>query len=161
MNIFLEPILTRKSKFDIKSYIKLIKVLRLLKRSAPDFNMLMSIYEFLVDLHDIYMYNIDMGFHISAGSLPYDSYIGSIVYREDTFKIIYLLSMDKNNKGVINIEMSKNSGTNKDKILYKFIDGEMYNKPYKYDEQRILFIEACLMNSVSNLIKHYYKNKKF
>ena len=57
INIFMEPIVEKKKKFHLNSYIKMRKLCKSLKKTSPDFNMLMDIYRFLRIIEQTYMYS--------------------------------------------------------------------------------------------------------
>lgn len=159
VNYFMLPIVMKKYKHDFKAWLKLMSIKRKIKKTSPTYDTLMEIYDFLLILKDTYAYNMDMGLHLTAGSIPSDIYNGSIVYEEDTFRIIFLLSSKPNGVKIIDVELSKKNTKQKDRKTYKFIDGESYKFKDVYDEECVLFIVSNIMDSLYNLITYYYKRK--
>ena len=156
VNRFFEPIMNKKKKFDIIGYFKLKKMIRQLKKTSPDFNMLMEIYEFLLMLEQVYLYGkSNTTKHCLFGATVPKNFDGAIIFDNGEFVIKYLLS--KNNKRIA-IEGSKNSG--RSVFKYDFYDGENIIEN-DIDEQRFLLIISCLMDSLCDLIVYYYKNKRF
>ena len=159
INIFIKPIIDKKKKYDLKSYLELRKLIKQLKKTSPDYDMLMSIYEFIRLLEDIYMYSSsDTTHNLFSGTLPTNNYDGgAFIYKEEYFNIKFLL---RNQDRSINIETERQMKLKKEKNKISFRDGEAEINN-KYEEEYFQFIIACIMNALIDLIKYYYKNKRF
>jgi hypothetical protein len=162
MNTYIEPIIMRKRKFDIKAWIIYRKLIKKCKKISPSFDQMCEIAEFVEILRESYMYGNNDNFHLFTGTLPkgyskVDSC--SMFYREkDSFTIGFVLLKDKR---TINIEIERRGQTIKsEKEHISFKDGEYQFKDI-YDQEKFLFITACLMDGVCELITYYFKNKKF
>ena len=84
------------------------------------------------------------------------NYDAAMIYKEKNFEIKYILrTADKH----ISIQTSRNYRTSKESDTISFTEGDNIIKDI-IDEQRFLFIIACLMNGLSELIIYYYNNKK-
>ena len=159
VNIFIEPILEKKSKYDLKSYIKMKKLCKKLKKVSPDFDMLMAIHEFLLLIEMIYMHsNNDNGHNLFSATLPSQNFTGgAFIYKEANFQIKFVMrSTDK----TINIEIERVLKSKNKRNTISFKDGEAVITN-KYEEEAFQFIIACVMDGLIDLIQYYYKNKKF
>jgi hypothetical protein len=162
MNTYIEPIIMRKHKFDIKALIAYKKLIKKCKKTSPSFDQMCEIAEFLEILRESYMYGNNDNFHLFTGTLP-KGYTRlnacSMFYKEkDNFSIGFVLLKDGR---TINIEIERrgqNIKSEKEHISFK--DGEYQFKDI-YDQEKFLFITSCLMDGVSELITYYFKNKKF
>lgn len=152
INMFIEPIFDKKSKFHLPSYIKMKKLIRTLKKTSPDFNMLMEIYRFLSILEKVYMYSNSENHKLFITTAP-----NAFMYKENDFTIKFVL---KESDRSINIEIERNMRSRKEKNNISFRDGE-YIISNKYEEETFLFIIACIMEGLIELIEYYYYNKKF
>lgn len=159
LNIFIEPIIEKKNKYDIKSYIKMKKLCRKLKKISPDFNMLMDIHRFLLIIEKIYMHSTNDDRHnLFSATLPSNNYDGgAFIYKEENFNIKFLLRCQDR---TINIETERIMRNNKVKDKISFRDGEAIITN-KYEEEAFQFIIACIMDGLIELIEYYYKNKRF
>ena len=162
MNEYIKPIIMRKHKFDIKAWIAYKKLIRQCKKTSPSFNQLCDIAEFIDILRESYMYGNNDNFHLFLGTLPkgYNKKNAcSMFYTDkDNFSIGFILLK---NSREINIEIErKGQSIKSDKEFISFVDGE-YKFKNIYDQEKFLFITACLMDGVSELITYYFKNKKF
>lgn len=167
INMFYAPIKHKKKRHDFRAWLELRKLRKFIKKTSPSYNIMLNIYDFLIILKNVYMYNVDMKLNLVAGSLPSNSHEGSIVYEEDSYRIIYLLNKKQSYDGQlpikeIQIEMARKGIGSKsnDKIYFTFIDGTPYTFKSDLEEDQILFITANLMNSLDRLILYYYKNKQ-
>lgn len=159
LNIFIEPIIEKRSKHDLKSYIKMRKLCKKLKKTSPDFNMLMEIHRFLLIIEKVYMHSSNDDRHnLFSATLPTKDYDGgAFIYKEENFNIKFLLrSCDR----TINIETERIMRSNKVKDKISFRDGEAIITN-KYEEEAFQFIIACVMDGLVELIQYYYKNKRF
>ena len=159
LNMFVEPIIEKKSKYDFRSYIKMKKLCRKLKKTSPDFNMLMEINRFLLIIEKIYMHSTNDDKHnLFSATLPTKDYDGgAFIYKEENFNIKFLLRCQDR---TINIEIERIMRSNKVKDKISFRDGEAVISN-KYEEEAFQFIIACVMDGLVELINYYYKNKRF
>ena len=80
-----------------------------------------------------------------------------MIYVENNFEIKFVL---KENDKEINIQTRRTTrSSNNNTNTIRFCEGDNVISDI-YDEQSFLFIIACLMNGLSELIMYYYKNKK-
>lgn len=161
INFFVKPIIMRKHKFDIKSWIEYKRVIKKCKKTSPSFDDLCEIYDFLTIIRKSYMYGNSLDFHLFIGSIP-KGYTKnnscSIFYKDNGFNIGFILLRDTR---TINIEITRNGQSKKDdRELISFVDGEYKFKDI-YDQEKFLFITSCLMDGLCELISYYYKNKRF
>lgn len=159
VNIFIKPIFDKKYKHYLPSYIELKRLLRMIKKTSPDFNMMMEIYNFIKLLEDIYMYGNDPSHNLFSATVP-KNYDAAMIYAEDNFEITFVLGRSINNNNTINIQ-TRRATRSSGKITkdLKFNEGENIIHS-KEDEQSLLFIISCLMNGVAELVTYYYNNKK-
>lgn len=159
INIFIEPIVEKKKKFHLNSYIKMRKLCKSLKKTSPDFNMLMDIYRFLRIIEQTYMYSSnDSKHHLFSGTLPTSTYDGgAFIYKEEYFTIKFLLRASDR---TINIETEREMRSKKEKQTISFRDGEAVINNV-YEEEAFQFIISCIMDGLIDLIKYYYHNKRF
>lgn len=159
VNMFVKPIIMKKRKHDLKSWIAKRKLIRQINKTSPSFSMMVRMHEFLSILRNSYMYDNNDSFHLFLGSIDkkYNAKNTlAMVYKENGFSIKFLLSIDTSE---INIEIARN-GKSKTEIEHiSFLDGQYEFKDI-YDQEKMLFIVSCLMNGVVELIEYYYKNKK-
>jgi len=162
VNYFIEPIYARKHKgFNLFEWLKFRKFIKVLKKTSPNFNMLLEIFHFIKVLADVYSYpnseknqdsilftaedksssiRPDACFHIRRGSLC----------------IIYKLWIDDS---WIEIIKSNDFRDSKSPALrFKFRDGaaEIDNVD---EENTFLNIITITMDAVSELVEYYWKNK--
>lgn len=162
INEYVEPIIMRKHKYDIKAWIAYRKLIKKCKKLSPSFNQMCDIAEFIDILRESYMYGNNDNFHLFTGTLP-KGYTKknacSMFYKDkDNFTIGFVLLKDSR---TINIEIErKGQNIKSEKEHISFIDGE-YEFKNIYDQEKFLFITACLMDGVCELISYYFKNKKF
>lgn len=162
INEYIKPIIMKKRRFNIKSWIAYRKLLRKCKKLSPSFNQMCEIADFIDILRESYMYGNSNKFHLFTGTLPkgYTRHNAcSMFYKEDdNFSIGFILLK---NERTINIEINRKGQTiSSDKERISFRDGEYVFKNI-YDQEKFLFITSCLMSGVCELITYYYKNKKF
>lgn len=163
INEFIKPIIMRKHKFDIKAWIAYKKLIKKCKKLSPSFDQMCEIADFINILRFSYMYGNSDDFRLFTGTLPkgYTKLNAcSMFYREknNAFNIGFVLLKESR---TINIEIDRRGQTIKsDKQLISFTDGEYKFKDI-YDQEMFLFITACLMDGVCELITYYFKNKKF
>ena len=101
------------------------------------------------------MYGNDESHYLFSATVP-KGYNAAMIYKEKNFEIKYILrTADKH----ISIQTSRNYRTSKESDTISFNEGDNIIKDI-IDEQRFLFIIACLMNGLSELIIYYYNNKK-
>ena len=157
LNPFIEPIFNKKKK-SIIGYIKMKMLVRRLKKTSPSFDMMIDIYDFLILLDKLYLYNNNNHHKLFSATFP-GGYDAAIIYKEEWFTIKYILRKSDRMIG-INIEKTCNNkgGARDKKETIQFIEGqaEINNK---YDEEKFLFIISCLMNGLCELIEYYYINK--
>ena len=156
INVFIEPIFLKKTKFHLPSKIKLMKLKKKIRHVSPDFNTMIDIYNFLIILRNIYMYTNDDKHNLFIATVP-KHYDAAMIYKESNFEIKFIL---KKETRLIGIEITRNCNTTKDKEQIIFNEGENIITS-KYDEEKFLFIISCLMNGLVDLIDYYYNNKKF
>ncbi len=160
VNQFIKPIIMRKRKFDIKAYIAYRKLIKKCKKLAPSFKIMCEISEFLDILRESYMYGNSDKFHLYIGTLPKNRYkvnTCSMFYKEDGFSIAFLLYKENH---TVNIKIRRSGQNSSDEEQISFVDGSYQFKSI-YDQEKFLFITSCLMNGVCDLIKYYFKNKRF
>ena len=155
INMFIKPIFDKKYKHYLPSYIELKSLLKKIKKTSPSFDMMIEIYEFIKLLERVYLYGNSENHYLFSATVP-KGYDASMIYKENNFEICYLL---KKNGKEINIQTkgTTRNGINKNYISFHEGDNVINNK---VDEQSFLFIVACLMNGLSELITYYYSNKK-
>ena len=158
VNMFIKPIFDKKKKHYLPSYIELRKLLKMIKKTSPSFNMMMEIYNFIKLLESIYMYGNDDNHFLFSATVP-KGYDAAMIYVEGNFEIKFVLrrtlDIDEIN---IQTRRTTRSSNNITKNI-SFVEGDdVINN--KEDEQWFLFIIACLMNGVAELVTYYYKNKK-
>ena len=145
INMFIEPILNKKKKHHLSSYIQLRRLIRKLNKTSPSFDMMLEMHEFIKLLERLYMY----------ATIP-KGYSAAMIYKEDNFEIKYVL---RENDKLIAIECITKSQNTKHSRKVQFHEGDNIIKD-KYDEELFLFIISCLMNGLIELMMYYYKNKK-
>ena len=59
INMFIEPILNKKKKHHLSSYIQLRRLIRKLNKTSPSFDMMLEMHEFIKLLERLYMYGND------------------------------------------------------------------------------------------------------
>ena len=156
MNVFIEPILNKKKKFHLSSYIQLRLLIKKLRKSSPDFNTMLEIYDFLILLNKLYMY-CNYGNHNLFSCTTGKQFDAAFVYEQDNFSIKFGLVKESRQ---INILIERRFVGQREKEQISFYEGEDIIKD-KYDEEKFLFIISCLTNGVIDLLKYFYKNKKF
>ena len=160
MNMFIEPIIQKKKKFHLKSWIAKRKLVKKLNKTSPSFSMMVAIHEFLNILRNSYMYDNNEKFHLFLGTIGKNynpANTMAMVYKEDGFSLKFILCIGEKNQ--INIEVTRNGRNKNDIEKISFYDGEYQFKDV-YDQEKMLFITSCLMNGVIELIEYYYKYKK-
>lgn len=156
VNIFIKPIFDKKHKHDLHSYIELKRLLKKLKKTSPSFDMMMEMYDFIKLLENIYMYGNNENHYLFSATIP-KGYDAAMIYVESNFEIKFVL---KENDKEINIQTRRTTrSSNNNTNTIRFCEGDNVINDI-YDEQSFLFIIACLMNGLSELIMYYYKNKK-
>lgn len=155
VNMFIKPVFDKRKKHDFKSYIELRKLIKKINKVSPSFDMMIEIYEFLKIIRNVYMYADYENHNLFLAETP-KNYDAAMIYKESNFTIKYVLK--KKNK-LIMIEITRNT-IKEDKEVISFCEGDEVIHDI-YDEQKFLFIISCLMNSVVNLMKYYYTNKRF
>lgn len=159
VNIFIKPIFDKKYKHYLPSYIELKRLLRMIKKTSPDFNMMMEIYNFIKLLEEIYMYGNDSSHNLFSARVP-KGYDAAMIYAENNFEIKFVLGKSIDNDNEINIQTRRTTRSSGERTKsLKFNEGENIIHS-KEDEQSLLFIISCLMNGVAELVTYYYNNKK-
>ena len=159
VNIFIKPIFDKKYKHYLPSYIELKRLLRMIKKTSPDFNMMMEIYNFIKLLEEIYMYGNDSSHNLFSARVP-KGYDAAMIYAENNFEIKFVLGKSIDNDNEINIQTRRTTRSSGERTKsLKFNEGENIIHS-KEDEQSLLFIISCLMNGLIELMMYYYKNKK-
>ena len=159
VNIFIKPIFDKKYKHYLPSYIELKRLLRMIKKTSPDFNMMMEIYNFIKLLEEIYMYGNDSSHNLFSARVP-KGYDAAMIYAENSFEIKFVLGKSIDNDNEINIQTRRTTRSSGERTKsLKFNEGENIIHS-KEDEQSLLFIISCLMNGLIELMMYYYKNKK-
>ena len=165
MNKYLEPITMKKRHgFNFKARSAKRKLFKYIDSISPGFADMWEISNFLGYLRYCYMYdNNNDKFHLFIGTLPKNSKnMRAIVYKESGFTIKYVLKHNPSDASFneIGIEITRNGHSMQETEQFQFYDGE-YEFKDEYDEIKMQFITACLMNGVKELIRYYYDNKKF
>lgn len=155
INMFIEPILNKKKKYHLGSYIQLKRLIRKLNKTSPSFDMMLEMHEFIKLLERLYMYGNDNNHYLFSATIP-KGYSAAMIYKEDNFEIKYVL---RENDKLIAIECITKSQNTKHSRKVQFHEGDNIIKD-KYDEELFLFIISCLMNGLIELMTYYYKNKK-
>ena len=159
VNIFIKPIFDKKYKHYLPSYIELKRLLRMIKKTSPDFNMMMEIYNFIKLLEDVYMYGNDPSHNLFSATVP-KGYDAAMIYAENNFEIKFVLGKSINNDNEINIQTRRTTRSSGEKTKsLKFNEGDDIINNIE-DEQFFLFIVSCLMNGVAELVTYFYNNKK-
>ena len=155
VNMFIKPIFDKRKKHHFKSYIELRRLIKNINKTSPSFDMMIEIHEFLKIIRNVYMYADYENHNLFLAEIP-KNYDAAMIYKESNFAIKYVL---KKKSKLIMIEITRNT-IKEDKEIISFCEGDDIIKNV-YDEQKFLFIISCLMNSVVNLMKYYYNNKRF
>lgn len=159
VNIFIKPIFDKKYKHYLPSYIELKRLLRMIKKTSPDFNMMMEIYNFIKLLEDVYMYGNDPSHNLFSATVP-KGYDAAMIYAENNFEIKFVLGKSINNDNEINIQTRRTTRSSGEKTKsLKFNEGDDIINNIE-DEQFFLFIVSCLMSGVAELVTYFYNNKK-
>ena len=159
VNMFIKPIFDKKKKHYLPSYIELRKLLKMIKKTSPSFNMMMEIYNFIRLLEEIYMYGNDPSHNLFSARVP-KGYDAAMIYAENNFEIKFVLGKSIDNDNEINIQTRRTTRSSGERTKsLKFNEGENIIHS-KEDEQFFLFIISCLMNGVAELVTYYYNNKK-
>lgn len=159
VNIFIKPIFDKKHKHCLTSYIELKKLLRMIKKTSPDFNMMMEIYNFIRLLEDVYMYGNDPSHNLFSATVP-KGYDAAMIYAENNFEIKFVIGRTINNDNEINIQTRRTTRSSGEKTKsLKFNEGDDIINNIE-DEQFFLFIVSCLMSGVAELVTYFYNNKK-
>lgn len=162
INYFIEPIYNRKHKrFSLLEWFKLRKFLKQLRKTSPNFNMLLEIYHFIRLLSNVYFYNnseknedatiftIDK----STGSSTPDA---SFCIRRGSICVTYRLWIDEQWIEVIKSNDFKD--TKSPAIRFKFRDGESVIENID-EENMFLGIISITMDTVSDIVEYYWKHK--
>lgn len=159
VNIFIKPIFDKKYKHYLPSYIELKRLLRMIKKTSPDFNMMMEIYNFIKLLEDVYMYGNDPSHNLFSATVP-KGYDAAMIYAENNFEIKFVIGRTINNDNEINIQTRRTTRSSGEKTKsLKFNEGDDIINNIE-DEQFFLFIVSCLMSGVAELVTYFYNNKK-
>ena len=159
VNIFIKPIFDKKYKHYLPSYIELKRLLRMIKKTSPDFNMMMEIYNFIKLLENVYMYGNDPSHNLFSATVP-KGYDAAMIYAENNFEIKFVLGKSINNDNEINIQTRRTTRSSGEKTKsLKFNEGDDIINNIE-DEQFFLFIVSCLMSGVAELVTYFYNNKK-
>lgn len=161
VNYFMQPIYARKHKrFNLREWWNLRKFIKELKKTSPNFNMLIEIYHFIKILSDVYSYpnskkNVDciMFTDEEHGSSKSDA---CFCIRRGSLCIIYKLWVDDSW-----IEIVKSSDITDSKspaVRFKFRDGEAEIDNVD-KENTLLNIITITMDAVCELVQYYWKNK--
>ena len=102
VNMFIKPIFDKKKKHYLPSYIELRKLLKMIKKTSPSFNMMMEIYNFIRLLEEIYMYGNDSSHNLFSARVP-KGYDAAMIYAENNFEIKFVIGRTINNDNEINI----------------------------------------------------------
>ena len=158
-NIFLIPIFIKKKKRHFKSWRLLRKTIRKMKKISPDFETMMDIWKLLEVCNYSYMYayHNNTTLNLFLGTTK-DNKSHSMIYIENELSIKFLLRRGKYDNNSINIEIKRSENSIPEVI--QFIDGQFNIKSIK-EEEMFLFITSCLMNGASEVMKYYYKHKRF
>lgn len=156
INMFIKPIFDKKHKHYLPSYIELKKLLKKISKTSPSFDMMMEMYEFIKLLEVIYMYGNDENHYLFSATVP-KGYDAAMIYVENNFEIKFVLREEDREINIQTRRTSRSSNANTRNI--KFHEGDNVINGTE-DEQAFLFIIACLMNGLSELITYYYNNKK-
>ncbi len=169
INMFIEPILKKRSKHDFKAWRMKYKLIKMINSTSPSFKMMWDIHEFLLLITDVYMYDNNKNFHLFLADIKNrsknkDIETRAMIYKEEGFSIKFVLIYESNidpdnDKRQINIEIQRNGQNKSDIERISFFDGS-YEFKDAYDEEKMLFITSCLMNGVAELVEYFYKNKK-
>ena len=161
VNYFLKPIYNKNNKGLInrmKSYIKYKLFIKNLSKITPNFDMLLEIYDFLETLKIVYMYNVEME-HCKLYSSMKNSEKCIVFDPGKGFNVrIHLTEISRTNK----IKISRITDINIKKGMVSeivFKDGEATISDIN---EEYLFINVInyIMDSVVELVKYYYKNKR-
>lgn len=161
VNYFIEPIYARKHKgFSFRERRKLKKFIKKLKKTSPNFNMLLEIYHFIRILSDVYSYpnsekNTDSILFTAEkyGSIKSDA---CFCVRRGSLCITYNLWLD--NSWIEIVKSNDFRDSKSPATRFKFKDGESIIE--NIDQENILLnIITITMDAVSELVEYYWKNK--
>lgn len=162
VNYFIKPIYDRKHKgFNFREWWNLRKFIKELKKTSPNFNMLIEIYHFIKVLANVYSYpnsernedSILFTVEKTESSIKPDA---CFVVRRGSLFIRYSLWTDDAWIEIVksnDIKDSKSPATR-----FKFRDGEAEIDNID-EENTLLNIITITMDAVSELVKYYWKNK--
>ena len=164
INAFVNPIFKKTSKHDFNAWLELRKVLKNIKKISPNFDTLYQIWDMLKTVNECYMhsYTEDSELHLFLASLPKNSDANNtyaMAYKEKDFSIKFVLQIKSNSK-IINMEINRSSINSAQPERISFEDGT-YVLKNDIEIEKFLFITSCLMNGTAEVIKYYYKNKRF
>lgn len=164
VNIFINPIFKKSCKHDFNSWLELCRLFKKVKTISPNFDTMYQIWELLKIVNECYMhsYSEDSNLHLFLGSLPKNSdpdNTYAMIYKEKEFSIKFVLQIKSNSK-IINMEINRSSISTAQPERISFEDGT-YTLQNDIETEKFLFITSCLMNGAIEVIKHFYKNKRF
>jgi hypothetical protein len=162
INEFMEPIFMKKKKHDFKAWRQLRKVLKRMDTISPDFDTLYKIWQTVNAFHECFMhsYSDNSKLHLFLGTVKNytDSY--AMIYKESDFTIKFILQF-KNGAKIINLEINRSPDSrNTQPETITFEDGT-YEYKDTLDMEKFAFIISCIMDGTKELMKYYYKNKRF
>lgn len=163
INMFMEPLIMKRHKHDMAAWFMKRKLLKIINKTSPSFNMMVQIHEFLSLLREVYMYDNNDKFHLFLATEPrYNKKNNkslAMIYKENGFYIKFILVIENSGKNQINIEINRKGQNSTDIEHISFYDGE-YEFKSIYDQEKMLYITSCLMDGVKELVEYYYKYKK-
>jgi hypothetical protein len=156
-NIFMEKIYNKK-KFSLKNRLDFFLFLRKLKKGSPDLNLLIHIAEFIELLEGVYMY--DNSSKNELFTTPKISakwtHAFTLYNKQGNFYINFFMN---GTLKIIHIDIDRMIGR-KLKSVIEFEDGAA-TITTQDDEQLFINIISWLMEALIELLKKYYKMKKF
>lgn len=149
-NELIEAVLYNKHK--IKSFIKYRILLRKIKKSTPDYNTFLVIYDFLDQLNFAYFHCLSDENHLFIQNSRKNKReeIKALRYKDDSVDVIITLSDNED----INIVIKRPMGYSQTIINIHNKEADLGNV---LDEQLIINITNLIMNELYRMIKKYRK----
>lgn len=151
-NELIEAVLYDKHR--IKSYINYLKVLWKIKRSTPDYNELLLIYDFLEQLNFAYFHCLDKDNHLfiynSSDTDKKKKDNKALHYKDDSVDIIIYLKPDN----IITIVVKRKMGFKETHITFSDGNAKINNE---LEEQLFINCIHLIMDELYQMIRKYRK----
>lgn len=147
-NELIEAVLYNENK--IKSYINYRILLWKIKRSTPDYNTFLTIYDFIDQLNFAYFHNLDESnsLFIYETNSKKENRDKSLIYKDSNVKIVLFLKPNN----TITLHITRNMGYKQTSIT--FSNGEV-NLQNKLEEQLFINCTNLIMNELYRMVKKY------